>query len=343
MSAQDRTLDHYQELMTINATSHVLRTGRELGLFEALIEGQKTIEVLAERTGCPESRLTLLLRSLISVGIIEKYEDDYAISSVARLLCQYDADLGDAVWQNASTALKSDSQSSADTKVPQSRFDSIAATQWVHTPAAMQAAEILDFGPTPGEEGTDAGEGEGTVMSSDDSGPQTLLDLGCGSAVWSCAAAHRDPQLSVTLVDHPGALEAAMATANSIELGDRFESIEGDPLTAELPEGQFDHVLIAQRLNSYSPDQIRLMLQRATSAVKSGGRVIVIDSFEGPNRPSLAESIEALRIGIETEGGAVPELKEAQERMKEAGLESIQFTFIAASRVGLGLMTGIKP
>lgn len=341
MSAQDRTLDHYQELMTINATSHVLRTGRELGLFDALLEGQKTLEVLAERTGLPESRLLLLLRPLTSVGIIEKYVEDYAISSVARLLCQYDADLGDAVWQNASTALKSESQSSVDTDVPQSRFDSIAATQWVHTPAAMQAAEILDFGPTPAEDGSE--EGEGTVLSSEESEPQTLLDLGCGSAVWSCAAAHRDPQLRVTLVDHPGALEAAMATANSIELGDRFESIEGDALTAELPEGQFDHVLIAQRLNSYSPDQIRLMLQRATSAVKPGGRVIVIDSFEGPNRPSLAESIEALRIGIETEGGAVPELKEAQERMKDAGLESIQFTFIAASRVGLGLMTGIKP
>lgn len=341
MSAQDRTLDHYQELMTINATSHVLRTGRELGLFDALLEGQKTLEVLAERTGLPESRLLLLLRPLTSVGIIEKYAEDYAISSVARLLCQYDADLGDAVWKNASAALKSESQSSVDTDVPQSRFDSIAATQWVHTPAAMQAAEILDFGPTPAEDGSE--EGEGTVLSSEESEPQTLLDLGCGSAVWSCAAAHRDPQLRVTLVDHPGALEAAMATANSIELGDRFESIEGDSLTAELPEGQFDHVLIAQRLNSYSPDQIRLMLQRATSAVKPGGRVIVIDSFEGPNRPSLAESIEALRIGIETEGGAVPELKEAQERMKDAGLESIQFTFIAASRVGLGLMTGIKP
>lgn len=339
MSAQDRTLDHYQELMTINATSHVLRTGRELGLFDALLEGQKTLEALAERTGLPESRLLLLLRPLTAVGIIEKYAEDYAISSVARLLCQYDADLGDAVWREAPTALKSESQLSAETAVPQSRFDSIAATQWVHTPAAMQAAEILDFGPTPGEEG----EGEGTVLSSDESKPQTLLDLGCGSAVWSCAAAHRDPQLSVTLVDHPGALEAAMATANSIELGDRFESIEGDALTAELPENQYDHVLIAQRLNSYSPDQIRLMLQRATSAVKPGGRVIVIDSFEGPNRPSLAESIEALRIGIETAGGAVPELKEAQERMKDAGLESIQFTFIAASRVGLGLMTGIKP
>ncbi|GAB5514288.1 class I SAM-dependent methyltransferase [Rhodopirellula baltica] len=341
MSAQDRTLDHYQELMTINATSHVLRTGRELGLFDALLEGQKTLEVLAERTGLPESRLLLLLRPLTSVGIIEKYAEDYAISSVARLLCQYDADLGDAVWKNASAALKSESQSSVDTDVPQSRFDSIAATQWVHTPAAMQAAEILDFGPTPAEDGSE--EGEGTVLSSEESEPQTLLDLGCGSAVWSCAAAHRDPQLRVTLVDHPGALEAAMATANSIELGDRFQSIEGDALTAELPEGQFDHVLIAQRLNSYSPDQIRLMLQRATSAVKPGGRVIVIDSFEGPNRPSLAESIEALRIGIETEGGAVPELKEAQERMKDVGLESIQFTFIAASRVGLGLMTGIKP
>ncbi|MCC9643556.1 methyltransferase domain-containing protein [Rhodopirellula sp. JC740] len=337
MSAQDRTLDHYQELMTINATSHVLRAGRELGLFDALLEGQKTIEVLSEKTGVSEARLNLLLRPLTSVGIIEKYEDDFAISSVARLLCQYDSDLGDALWNTTASALKNDRKTGADTAVPQSRFDSIAATQWVHTPAAMQAAEILDFGPTPSE------EGEGTVLVANDSGPQTMLDLGCGSAVWSCAMAHRDPQLTVTLIDHLGALESAVATANSIELGNRFEAIEGDPLTRELPDKQFDHVLLAQRLNSYAPEQIQTMLQRAVSATKSGGRVIVIDSFEGPHRPTLAESIEALRIGIETEGGAVPPLKDAEERMKEAGLESIQFTFIAASRMGLGLMTGFKP
>lgn len=336
MSAQDRTLDHYQELMTINATSHVLRAGRDLGLFDALVEGQKTIEVLAERTGVAEPRLNLLLRTLTAIGIIEQYEEDYAISSVARLLCQYDSDLGDSVWQGLASDLKSsESSSGAATPIPQKRFDSIAATQWVHTPAAMQAAEILDFGPTPGEDT----EGSSAV---DEVTTQTLLDLGCGSAVWSCAMAHRDPNLHVTAIDHPGAIAAAAATAASIGLNERFTTIDGDVLTAELPAGSFDHVLIAQRLNSLCPEQISILLSRAATAAKPGGRVIVIDSFGGPHRPTLSESLETLRINIETVGGGVPDLPIAQERMKAAGLDSIQFTYIAASRVGLGLMTGVK-
>ncbi|MEM9366003.1 MAG: class I SAM-dependent methyltransferase [Planctomycetota bacterium] len=352
MSAQDRTLDQYQELMTINAAGHLLRAGRDLGVYKCLQERQHTAEQLAESIQIPVVSLNLLLDSLVAIGILERYEDDFALSSTARLLCQYDNDLGDSTWQRLLERIQSaDSDVSSETMHGdpiQSHFDAIAATQWVHTPAAMQAAEILD---TVGDEFSndptlDPNERDPEEKLQAES--RCLLDLGCGSAVWSCALAHRDPRLRVTAVDHAPALESAMATAASIQLQDRFATLVGsltnlDAIESDIEEGSYDYVLIAQRLHSLAPEQISRVLSYSAAACRSGGKVLVIDSFRAKARPTLAESIEALKLLVQTPNGSVPDLATAQSRMLKAGLESLQFTFIAASRCGFGLLVGTKP
>lgn len=332
MINQDRTLDQYLELMTINATSHVLRAGRQVGLFDQLAEGQKTLETLADKLAIDGDRLKLLIEALIAIGIVEQYQEDFALSSTARLLCQYDSDLDDSTWERLADTLKRSRVPIAgpESNIPQQRFDSIAATQWVHTPAAMQVAEILDLGPHA-EDTPDA-----------DSEPLELLDLGCGSAVWSCAMGFRDPLLRITAVDHEAALVAANSTAASIGLGDRFQTQSGDLFESPLENDSYDMVVIAQRLNALSKEQIDLVLGRAIGALKVGGKLVVIDSFRGPNRPSLAESLETLRMQVQTTSGEVPALTDAQARMEKAGYGNVQFTFIAASRIGLGLMIGTK-
>ena len=336
--------------MTINATSHVLRAGRQVGLFDQLAQGQKTLDVLAENLSIDASRLKLLIEALIAIGIVEQYQEDFALSSTARLLCQYDADLDDATWEQLADTLKRDRKSADGTEsdVPQPRFDSIAATQWVHTPAAMQVAEILDLGPSMEAEPSSNVQPSSNVEPSEDASadaeiePLELLDLGCGSAVWSCAMGFRDPTLRITAVDHEAALVAANSTASSIGLGERFSTQIGDLLDSPLESDSYDMVVVAQRLNTLSKQQIDRVLVRAIGTLKAGGKLVVIDSFRGPNRPSLAESLETLRMQIQTTNGEVPDLIEAQSRMEKAGFRNVQFTFIAASRIGLGLMIGTK-
>ncbi|MFG0287286.1 MAG: class I SAM-dependent methyltransferase [Rhodopirellula sp. JB044] len=357
MSNQDRTLDHYQELMTINATSHILRAARQIGLFDQLAEGQKTLEMLSEGLKIPEAKILMLIQSLTAVGIIERYQEDYALSSTARLLCQYDADLGDSTWNGLVASLQSDPDAtegettetatpeSAITPELQTRFDAIAATQWVHTPAAMQVCEILNLGAqtTEDDASTTPSDNNESESSATESEPIELLDFGCGSAVWSCAMAFREPAMRVTAIDNQAALVAATATASSIGLTDRFETRVGDVPGTTLPEAAYDIVVIAQRLHAFGPSQIKEILDTVITSLKPGGRLIVIDSFRGPHQPMLAESLEMLRMQVQTSEGEVPELPVAEQRMKDAGYEDIQFTFIAASRIGLGMMIGNKP
>ena len=321
-SAQERTLAQYQGLMQVNASSHLLRAARKIGLIDELRSGQRTMQQLVENLNLQESSLPLMIDALMAVGIVEKYDDDHALSRAGHLLCQYDDDLGDAIWEKLADRVQGKTDRSASDDQFQHHY--LAATQWAHTASAMQAAEILDIGGEDQKPGI------------------RILDLGAGSAVWSCAMAHRDPQSTVTVVDDAAAIEACRSTADSIELTDRFSSIEGDPLEASVPAESFDLVLIAQRIACLGAEQAGLLLKKAYEATAPGGRVVVIDLFRGPSAPNLAETIEALRLDLATVAGRMPGLEEIQQQLADSGLKRVQFTFLAASRVNLGMAVGEK-
>jgi len=327
MSAQDRTLDRYQELMQINAASHVLRSARAVGLFDELRNGQRTLEQLTQSLSLSPQSTELLLDCLVSMSVIERYGDDHALSPVMRLLCEHDTDLGDTSWLSLVDKL-----SQRDLRANDSAYlDGIAATQWIHTPAAVQAAEILDLGGSELEVNLDAAP------------PLRILDLGCGSAVWSCAMAYSDPNAMVVAVDNQAALEAAERAVQSIDIGARFTFIIGDPEDAKLDSGDFDLVLIAQRFHSAAPNAAKRLLEQAKASLASGGRLVIIDLFRGPTKPRLSETIEALRLHLATEYGRMRSIKETEAQLEGVGMIDIQFTFLAASRINLGMMVARKP
>ncbi len=321
MSAQDRTLDQYHELMQINAVSHILRAAREIGIFSQLGQGQHTADQLCSTLKLKPSSAMLLLDALLATGIVERYGEDYALSSAARLLCQYDTDLGDSYWAK----LTEDVQGKSPEPELRRHFESVAATQWIHTPAAMQAAEILDIANIESES-------------------LRVLDLGCGSGVWSCAIAYAHPAMQIVFVDDPVAIGAAQTTASSIQLTDRFTTIIGDPLTAALPEDHsFDFVLIAQRLHALDEATGEQLLRRSLPALKPGGKLVVIDLFRSPAKPNLCEAVEALKFDLLTPHGRMRKLEESKATLDRVGLANIQFTYLANSRVNLGLMVGELP
>ncbi len=327
MSAQDRTLDRYQELMQINAASQILRVARQIGLFDQLASGQKTLPQLAENLQLDSVGLNCLLDGLIAISVVERYGDDHALAPVMQLLSQYDADLGDAHWTALPQLLRGNT-SPGDDKLSTDRrahLDSLAATQWIHTPAAMQVAEMLDLGGDSGP------KPRGDVLR--------ILDLGCGSAVWSSAMAYRDGNATITAVDSPACLQAAASTAASIDLTARFEALPGDPLSIALPAAPFDLVVIAQQLQAAGETQRDQLLGQAQSALAPRGTLVIIDLFAGPTKPRLSEAVEALTIYTATGGaGKIQSAPELEQLLRQRGFSDVRFTFVAASRVNMGLL-----
>ena len=80
MSAQEKTLQQYRQWMQLSAVSGVLQSARSLGIFHQLRSGQHTADQLCQALSLTQRPTQLLLDSLVAVGIIEKYDDDYALS-----------------------------------------------------------------------------------------------------------------------------------------------------------------------------------------------------------------------------------------------------------------------
>ena len=79
MSAQDRTLDQYQQFMRINAAASLFRLAREMGVLGKLREGQRTLEQLCEKLSLRGEPAKLMMDALVATNIIEQYEEDYAL------------------------------------------------------------------------------------------------------------------------------------------------------------------------------------------------------------------------------------------------------------------------
>ena len=322
----DRTIQQYESWMQTNGAAHLMRAARESGIMSRLRQRQHTLEELCELLSLDPATAGLLIDGLVAIGFVERYEDDLALARAGHLLCQYDEDLGDQSWSRLGERLKSGDGSDRGQTAPDGADyrSRLAATQWIHTAAAMQAAEILDIGGDASPAGIH------------------ILDLGCGSAVWSCAMAHRDAGATVVAVDNAAALKSARSTADSIGLEERLKTIDSDPEAATVAEQQFDLVVLAQLLSAFSDDQALALLKKAAAAAKPAGRVVIPDFYIGPARAGLKESLNRLRVRLSTPEGRVRDLRQCQQMCQDAGLGSIQFTYLAASEAGLGMIVAEK-
>ncbi|MEM6468136.1 MAG: class I SAM-dependent methyltransferase [Planctomycetota bacterium] len=336
-NAGDQTIANYADWMVTNAASHLLRTAKKSGITARLRERQHTLDELCEQLKLDAETTALVLDCLISIGFVEQYGDDFALARAGHLLCEHDMDLGDAIWESLPARLanidvaevhqndempQGPSSGSMATSNYRSR---VASTQWIHTSAAMQAAEMLD---------------DGTPV-------QSVLDVGCGAAVWSCAYCHRKPDVAtVVAVDEESVLPIARKTVESIELGSRYKWVTLEPrefAQATLEDAPFDIAFLPQVLTGYSDSDAEKLLTATRQSIRPGGKVVIPDAYVGPGGAGLDELTARLVIRLLTNSGRVRDLKSFQQMLVDSGFEKIQFSFLAASRGGLGIVVASVP
>ena len=122
-------------------------------------------------------------------------------------------------------------------------------------------------------------------------------------------------------LDLPDVLEAFRHRAVALGLDDRAETLPGDYYEVELPPACFDRVIIANVLHLERPTRARVLISRLAPTLRSGGDLIVVDSFGGgtPTR-ELAHTIYALNLALRTTGGKAHERSVIESWMEEASL-----------------------
>jgi ubiquinone/menaquinone biosynthesis C-methylase UbiE len=150
--------------------------------------------------------------------------------------------------------------------------------------------------------------------------PRSILDVGCGSGVWSLALAQKTPGARVTGLDLPAVLDHFAARASALGLADRVETIAGDMHTAALPEARWDLAIIANVLRLEPEERARALLRRVVSAVRPGGTVIIVDALAaGTPAAERARAIYAFHLALRTHSGCVYPSAEISRWLEEAG------------------------
>jgi ubiquinone/menaquinone biosynthesis C-methylase UbiE len=150
--------------------------------------------------------------------------------------------------------------------------------------------------------------------------PRSILDVGCGSGVWSLALAQATPGARVTGLDLPAVLDRFVARASALGLADRVDTIAGDMHAAALPDARWDVAIIANVLRLEPADRARAIVRRVASAVRSGGTVIIVDALAaGTPEAERARAIYAFHLALRTRSGGVHRSAEIGRWLEEAG------------------------
>ncbi len=328
-ASQLRTIEAFRKSVSQPALTAAINAGLRTGVVDSLRQGQKTADELARSCSLHGHAVPALMTLLKQTGVVEQFGEYYALSQAGQLATASLWALTFEQWSRLEASLRTDGESSnteferletAD-RSRQQFHATRGLMQWSNTAAALKAAEALDMG--------------------DERRSLHILDLGCGSAVYSMTLAHRDAGSLVRLVDNADGLARARATVENLEMESRVSWLERDDLNITGNDAAYDLVILGDNIHVASPAERERLLTTAFRVLGPGGELAVIDVFPGQERGVAAFSEYQLQLLIGT-GNAMIAPEELGDLMTRTGFSQIQFTHLPAPPWTHGLMLGTR-
>ena len=294
--------------------SAVLFAAIELDIFSAVSElaGAASLTAVAAARALDERGARLLLDACVARGLLQKEGDLYANTPAGNL----------ALVEGGAHDLRGAIRYNRDVYPAWGKLAELARSGKPVEPPA------LHLGDDPERtrrfalamHGRALGIGRAIVPMLDLSGCRRLLDLAGGPGTYAVLMAQANPALNCETVDLPAISAVAAELVAGTDVAGRVECRAGDYHTDQYEAGAYDAVTIFGALHQESPAMIRDIARRAFAALRSGGRIFVLDMMTDATRTQPAFSaLFAVNMALTTDNGWVFSDSELQGWLGEAG------------------------
>ena len=106
-----------------------------------------------------------------------------------------------------------------------------------------------------------------------------ILDLGAGGAPWAIAMLNGCPDGTAVINDLPCVIDVAAAKTVEHGVADRCELRPGDFHSIDIEPGAYDIVVLGHICRTEGVDGAQHLIERAFTALKRGGRLVLADYF----------------------------------------------------------------
>ncbi|HJN43979.1 MAG: methyltransferase [Vicinamibacterales bacterium] len=287
---------------------------------DALKDGPRSVEDLAQTVGAHQDSLRRVMRTLVSIGVFAEPEPGtYALTPVSELL------RSDATPSMRDMAVLITAQSHwqpwgrfADTlktgKSGSQHAFGTDAFSWFQQSENKPEWELFNAAMTSFSSGTSMA----VVEAYDFSRFTTIADIGGGHGFLLKTVLSKAPEARGVLFDLPGAVEGA----DRASLGERVECVSGS-FFETVPEGA-DCYTLKHIIHDWDDERCRTILSHIATAMAPSGRVLVVETVmpDGPE-PHPAKLMDLNMLAM-TEGGTERTRDEFAAVFASAGLELVE-------------------
>ncbi|MDT4896197.1 MAG: hypothetical protein QOH25_1274 [Acidobacteriota bacterium] len=300
------------------APSSILSAAVELGIFSHIAAGNLSAEDIARAAGASERGTEMLLDALVSLQLLGKNGEQYELMPLSAEFLVRDRPnyLGEMMktvrsfegWSHLAEIVQTGRplQQVEDKELAESFFPSLVrGLHILNSQLARRTAEIL---------------GAGTTHKG-----MRVVDVACGSGIWGIGIAEADKDARVTAQDFPGLFETTNGFLKRHGVEDRYDFLPGDLKEVDFGENRYDLALLGNIVHSEGEASSRELFQRLHRALKSGGRIVIIDMIPNDERtgPPFA-LIFALNMLVNTEKGGTYTLEEYTRWLGDAGFQRVE-------------------
>lgn len=271
-----QAMTEFRSLLAGRWIGPAVHAAAKLGLADALADGPRSAESLADTADADAGALERLLRALTTIGVFRQSGDGYELTPLGALL-RTDSEFGlrnEILLTGGERSWRSWSQF---VECVRTGKPAVTILDGVEDPFAW-------FAERPEEQAKfDAAMAEGTHRAAgaiatayDFSGIGTVVDVGGGHGALLVPILHANPSMTGVVFDRPHCAAGAGKRIEREGLGERYRFSGGDFFTDPLPPGA-DAYLLKSVIHDWNDERAIGILRACRQAMTAASRLLLLE------------------------------------------------------------------